>query len=176
MPWPSWKQCLPLCKNHFCPSGDRYAAGAACLLSDSAAEWPRLIDGGSEEIQGWVPQLYPGQGLVFFFFFLILSTQYHKWIIPWRPTPRAMSPHPPFDVTPGDHPVRVPAGPLPIHKASTCSSHEHCGSIHLVSSMSAYHLEKQPNKQDQLLGNVSFVHITDVDWLILPFNGVTKTT
>ena len=86
----------------------------------------------------------------------------YKSINQWGYMLRSVSPHPPFVVNLSNQPctsfhadyLSIPSSSL--QEASTCPSHE------LHSSTLGYPFQRQPVKQDQLLGNMLHARIAGV--------------
>ena len=84
----------------------------------------------------------------------------------WGHTARDTSPCQPSNASPGDHPMKVPA-PFPYlvisnrkHRLNPATNFV---GAPLASSSPDYSLQRQPDKQDQLLGNVPHAHTAGVD-------------
>ena len=66
----------------------------------------------------------------------------------------------PYGGTPGSYASQVPQAPFPYHQLVTAISSV---GVPLASSMLGCPFQRQPNKQDQLLGRVPHAHIAAVD-------------
>ena len=82
----------------------------------------------------------------------------------WGNTPRDVSSHRPSDTSSGDYPMQAPfpyqATPNRKHRLTPATNFV---GTRLASSIPGYLFQKQPDKQDQLLGNVPHAHIAGVD-------------
>ena len=86
----------------------------------------------------------------------------------WGHTARSALPHPPFNTSPGDHPVQVsmqapfPYQVTPNRKHRLASATNFVGAP-LASSTLGYPIQRQPDKQGHLLGSTPHAHKAGVD-------------